>query len=857
MIHLSILLRAGLLGLALCLFPISVVAQAVAPILLGQTTSGASLGNETQNASSDMKAVPAGDAEEKRNLTDEIAEAVASGPMVKYYTNWLATAQRAEKILEAERASNGILETLRLSLVSYRQRFLEASSDNENRIVALREQIEALGEETDEEAQAIKLLRNNLQSQINALTLPQVVANLAYSRAQALVAEIDKTVRNRATRRLLERSPSPLNPEHWTGTLKEISDVLVTFGTEITQGLQSQTQREALRGRVPVLLFLTGAALWLLIRGAHWSRRAGAYLRQFGGRGSGVWSFVVSLLQVVLPYAGTILLLRAIDLSGVLGVRGTLLLDPVPYWSFLMFATYWLGERVYVYQLNNELVPYQKNSERLVRRLLDASACMLVLHLLLERIDDIENLSEATFAVLSLPLVTISALFLLRLAHVRRKQIRNEDKAKAQVENQTVAVAGANRGMLLLRQLSSVFAVLAPVLVAVGYVNAATSLIYPVILTVGVVTLMVILRHFIADVYGWLTGGDGAQESLFAGIAGFALSFLAIPLLALIWGARTSDLTEVWSRFLGGVSLGETRISPAVFVTFVAVFAIGYVSTRLLQGSLRNSLLPKTRIDAGGQNAIVAGTGYVGIFLSALVAISWAGLDLSSLAIVAGALSVGIGFGLQTIVSNFVSGIILLVERPVSKGDWIEVGGQMGYVRDISVRSTRIETFDRTDVIVPNSDLITGTVTNFTRGNTVGRVIVPVGVAYGTDPRRVEKILDEIAKGHPMVLMRPPPTVVFQGFGADSLDFEIRAILRDVNWVLSVKSDINYEIARRFKEEGIEIPFAQRDIWLRNPEALHPAPPSNVVSGPPQERVADIDFDADPDGADPDGAEPT
>ncbi|MEP3331312.1 DUF3772 domain-containing protein [Sedimentitalea sp.] len=748
-----------------------------------------------------------------------------------FHDRWLTTAQRAETVLNTKRASDASLEQLRAEIATYRDRFNVSRTRNSDRIETLQSQLEALGpapEDGATEVADIAQLRQRLTEQLDNLRVPQVISEEAHSRANGLISEIDSTIWDRTKRELLARGPSPLNLALWPEAYRETRLALQRLYHETIENFAIGSVRAQMQDRLPAIIGMMVIGLILLFKGKRWSDRFGNYLRALGGAGSGVWTFVVSLTRILIPWMGVVFISGALQFTGILGVRGTLLLQQIPYLAAVFLYLDWIRRQIVTYaEINDPEGPVATKATQ-YRIYVGLLALSLILQELIRLFERIDNPSDGTLAVISFPLILATGLVLLRMMRLRKSKA--DETGEPDEEGRKV---GFSSVISLVQRIVYLLGVLSPILAAFGYVAAADAIVFPAVETIALLATLVILHRFASNLYGWVSGkGEAAGDSLLIVVVGFLLAVLALPVLALIWGARFAELKEVWSTLMSGYEVGGITISPTIFLVFAAVFTIGYTMTRLLQGGLRNSLLPKTRMDAGGQNAVVSGVGYIGIFLTALLAIVSAGIDLTALGYVAGALSVGIGFGLQNIVSNFVSGIILLIERPISKDDWIDVNGQMGYVRDISVRSTRIETFDRTDVIVPNSDLISGTVTNFTRGNTVGRVIVPVGVAYGTDPRKVETILSEIANDHPMVLARPAPSVVFQGFGADSLDFEIRAILRDVNWVLSVKSDMNYEIARRFAEEGVEIPFAQRDIWLRNPEALAGAPAPEADTAP-------------------------
>ena len=266
-------------------------------------------------------------------------------------------------------------------------------------------------------------------------------------------------------------------------------------------------------------------------------------------------------------------------------------------------------------------------------------------------------------------------------------------------------------------------------------------------------------------------------------------------------------------------TFGEVSISVSILVTLAVVLYLTRIITWFLEGFADSQYMTPRNMELGIKTATKRLMHYALFTIGFFVAVSMAGLELERLTIIAGALSVGIGFGLQNIVNNFVSGLILLFERPVKVGDIINIEGQWGTITKIGLRSTVFETFDKAEVIVPNSDLVAQKVTNWTFTTSVSRIVLPVGVAYGSPLDKVLEILNRAAKEHPNVLDEPDVSALFKGFGESSLDFELRAWVTDINTRLQVTSELGQAIDRYFREEGIEIPFPQRDLHLRSIES--------------------------------------
>jgi potassium efflux system protein len=311
-------------------------------------------------------------------------------------------------------------------------------------------------------------------------------------------------------------------------------------------------------------------------------------------------------------------------------------------------------------------------------------------------------------------------------------------------------------------------------------------------------------------------------------LAKVLISGIILAMILMVWGVYGNPLASIEGILTWGVTIGSQKITVGLILTAVVCLYGSFLLSWVLQGLLMRDTAVRKKMEPGEKQSLATLIHYALVFVGLLLALAVLGIDLTQITIMLGALGVGIGFGLQQIVNNLVCGIILLIERPIRVGEYIEHGGQWAEVKKIGLRATRVLTFDRADIWIPNGDLITREVINWTFSDRFARLKLPVGVAYGTDTDLVLNILMEVANEDKAVVQYPAPYAFFNGFGDSSLNFELRVYLLNLDNWFTVWGRLYQEIERKLREAGITIPFPQRDLHVYSVDHLSP-----TSGGPP------------------------
>ena len=365
------------------------------------------------------------------------------------------------------------------------------------------------------------------------------------------------------------------------------------------------------------------------------------------------------------------------------------------------------------------------------------------------------------------------------------------------------------------------------------FVSAINSLVY----VIGFVLFMYLIRDalewFVRSVAtpGMDLSSDEAEPVVkYMGILiNAAIVGLLLCMLLVTWGVFGTLKAAAYGISKLGFTAGATSLGVGSVISAVGVVYFTFMASWLIRRLLINRVLTRRLIERGVIISISGLLHFALLLIGFLIALMVMGFDLTKITIILSALGVGIGFGMQNIANNFISGLILLIERPVRVGDYIELGGNWAEIKRIGLRATNVTTFDNADVIVPNSELVTNQITNWTLSSRTVRVIIPVGVAYDSDIGAVTENLLASASENPRVVEAPAPKVLFLRFGDSTLDFELRLWVRDVDEKLVVTSELHEAICRRFREANIEIAFPQRDLHLRSVDGSVHVPFSECV----------------------------
>ncbi len=691
------------------------------------------------------------------------------------------------------------------------------------------------------------------------------IARAAFLQAEQLQTAIGDRRRALFAQALFAAGPTVLSPDMWSNALSTVPEDLRASGYIFGGWLSGVADAMAgVRGGLVAIAFL-GAVLLYYVR-----RR---YLPRFKARFSStqdtdsLHSLYIALAHVVAgaapPALASWLIYAALNTAGLL----PLLIQPV-----VTAIVAGLAVVAFVQALLDALFAPSQPQRRLVS-VMDSTASTVVwlgtsLALVLSISKVLEAWLTAIAAGLAVSIILRSVLviiFALTLVVGLYRLRDNEEIEEEACLGPYVAVEGASLGPI--RLIGWLIGLVLSLSVLGGYVVFASFLTEQVI-WIGIVACSLVLTYQLVDqgIPHAMTGKGRLALTLKAGLgirahtldkiaviaAGVLKLMLVIVGFLLVmapWGLESTDFFTSLRAAFFGFQVGGVTISLSSIIFGGLLFAAGLTATRSLQGWLEVKFLPTTQLDTGLRNSITTAAGYVGYLAAVALAVSALGLSLERLTLVASALSVGIGFGLQSVVSNFVSGLILLWERPIRVGDQVVVGDAEGIVKKINVRSTEIATFDRSSVIVPNSNLISGVVRNRVRNDRTGRILISLSVPRTLEAGAVRSMLSEVANAHGDVMQKPPPVILFKKIGTATMDFELVCVVAEVDIVGRVTSDLNFAIHKRLTEmepavatpellvkglEGVELSLGSIAAAVnREPPAVAAAPGSPATAKAP------------------------
>lgn len=764
---------------------------------------------------------------------------------------WRRTLDQVQAVLSRDSSSRERLEELRGQVETVRQAAEQARAGADGERKPLNDQLAALGPAPAKgqppEPADVARQRRQLVDAIALYDTRIKQAELTLARAAGLEHDIARIGNEQIAQHLLARETPPLSLPALGAAAREFGDVLAALARAPVEWWRSS----ALDQLAPINLVWLGLVL-VVAFGAGWPLR-NWLLRRFGH------SFVIKMPDLAEPsYARRALAAGAEGVArgllpaiGLLALAGVLLGEEIVtgllaqmVWGALFGVIFFsLTSALARAALSPEapnwrIVPFGAESSRILARRLTALAAIagiaLGTHIATRELEPGEH---ELFNLLDLVFDTLIAAFTLTLL---QRHLWQPDRVEPgeQQKDKPDEPPPLQWSWPLLRLVVGLALVAVPILALAGYANLASHIVSRVVLTGLLIGAFLLGRTLIRELIALLIAPDNPHSArLRQALAltdqgsrilifwlGAAVDLvLILPGLALalrLWGVPSNAIGLWADGVFRGVEVGNLRFSIGEIALSILVFVAFWTVTRIVQRLLRDKLLPQTRLDPGVRHSLSAVVGYIGFTVALAFAISTLGLSLSNIAIIAGALSVGIGFGLQNIVNNFVSGLILLIERPIKVGDWIVVGQHQGFVTRISVRATEMQTFERASVIIPNSELLSSAVVNWTHRDKYGRIDVKVGVAYGSDTDKVREILLACARQHRLVVGWPAPHVLFKNFGDSALEFELRAYISDIAQHMHVASDLHFAVDKALRAARIEIPFAQRDITIRNVEAV-------------------------------------